>query len=85
MAVTGELAGLSGIICDCCGTSLPLEVLESAAGYYLGYACPRCGPYSRETGYYASREEATAALNAYKEKGIVPHNIRRDYGYCYLV
>ena len=46
----GECVGLSGATCSC-GRKLELEVLSSAAGYYLGYWCDECGPHSRETGY----------------------------------
>ena len=40
------------------------QVLRSAAGYYVGFFCPRCGPYSRESGYYASFDEAQEALDS---------------------
>jgi|TARA_R100001594_G_scaffold64884_1_gene99198 hypothetical protein len=33
-------------------------VLQSGAGYYVGYFCRKCGPYSRETGYYRTHDEA---------------------------
>lgn len=61
MAIKGELKGFDGTYCDC-GRSLPLKVCQSAAGYYLGYECSDCGPYSRETGYYVTRQEAEADL-----------------------
>ena len=51
MAFPGELRGIEGTTCDGCGTDLPLKVLSTRAGHYLGYWCPNCGPYSRETGY----------------------------------
>lgn len=61
MAIPGELKGING--CECiCGAELPLKVCQSAAGYYLGYFCNRCGPYSRESGYFGTPEEAEAAL-----------------------
>lgn len=44
---------------------LELQVLQSGAGFYIGTLCPWCGPYSRESGYYATYEEATAALYAW--------------------
>jgi len=47
-----------------CGTALDIQVLCSAAGYYIGFFCPECGPYSRESGYFRSREEADSALNS---------------------
>jgi hypothetical protein len=47
-----------------CGTRLPLQVLRSAAGYYIG-TCDDEGPVSRESAeYWGSREEAEAALAA---------------------
>ena len=39
-----------------------LYVQHSAAGYYLGFFCPQCGPYSRESDYFRKREAANAAL-----------------------
>lgn len=53
----------SGAEDQCCGKTLKLRVLQSAAGYYIGTFCPNCGPYSRESGYYKTKEEATKALN----------------------
>lgn len=64
MALPGELKGTRGTVCSDCGNDLPLQVCRSAAGYYLGYICPECGPYSRETGYYPSREAAEAELES---------------------
>lgn len=43
--------------CSDCKVELKLQVLKSAAGFYLGTMC-NCGPYSRESGYYETREEA---------------------------
>lgn len=75
MALEGELKGLTGAVCSCCGAVLKLEVCCSTAGYYLGYYCDSCGPYSRETGYYRTREEAEKNL-----KKVVPDNLRTtDY------
>lgn len=62
MALPGELKGFDGTTCENCGTPLKLEILRSAAGHYLGYFCPVCGPYSRETGYYGARAEAETEL-----------------------
>ncbi len=47
--------------CTDCKIELKLRVMSSGAGYYLGTCC-NCGPYSRESGYYNSREEAQQAL-----------------------
>ena len=47
--------------CPECGVSPKLEVLQSAAGYYIGTRC-NCGPYSRESLYYRLKEIAVAAL-----------------------
>jgi hypothetical protein len=40
-----------------------MGVYRSAAGHYVGTYC-ECGPYSRESGYYTSREDAQKALNS---------------------
>lgn len=50
MAIEGELCGVNGTTCTC-GRDLPLKVCQSGAGFYLGYYCPNCGPYSRESDY----------------------------------
>ena len=39
-----------------------LEVLMSAAGYYIGYPDKDGAPYSRESDYYRTFESAQAAL-----------------------
>jgi hypothetical protein len=58
---TGYLARRFG------GVSLPLEVLPSAAGFYLGTRDHDGTPYSRESEeYWATCEEAEAALKAGK-------------------
>jgi hypothetical protein len=44
------------------GDERPLEVLRSAAGYYLGTLCEEGMPYSRDSGYYPTFEAAAAAL-----------------------
>ena len=62
MALPGEMSGLDGTVCEC-GAELKLKVLRSAAGHYLGYFCPGCGPYSRETGYFRTRKEAAIELD----------------------
>jgi hypothetical protein len=49
--------------CVDCRTKLTNEVLRSAAGYYIGTQC-ECGPYSRESGYYRTYEEAESVLNS---------------------
>ena len=46
MAIEGELNGINGTTCVDCKSKLPLKVCMSAAGYYLGYFCNCCGPYS---------------------------------------
>ena len=43
---------------------LTIEVLFSAAGFYVGSQCPFCGPYTRESGYFATRDEATQAMQS---------------------
>ena len=43
-------------ICTC--GDLALEVLCCTYGFYLGYFCPFCGPQSRETDFFATRDQA---------------------------
>ena len=46
------------------GQELPLKVLNSAAGFYLG-TCDEEGPYSRESEeYWRTHDEAEAALDS---------------------
>lgn len=47
--------------CDVCGVVLEFKVLHSAAGFYIGTCC-MCGPYTRESGYYPTRDLAEAAF-----------------------
>lgn len=47
--------------CDRCKTTPELSIYRSAAGYYIGTYC-QCGPYSRESGYYRTAEDAEVAL-----------------------
>jgi len=63
MALAGECVKDTQTVCFDCGTVLNIEVLSSAAGYYIGFFCPQCGPYSRESGYFQSRKDAEMALN----------------------
>lgn len=68
MAIEGELSGTQGVTCSC-GTKLPFEVLQSAAGFYLGYFCPNCGgPWSRESEYFPSQEIAEAFMKSLKDE-----------------
>ena len=48
--------------CLDCGAEVKEEVLMPAAGYYIGTYC-LCGPYSRESHYYPTRESAQHALD----------------------
>ena len=60
------LSGASNI-CSECGVTPKLEVLKTCA-YYVGTHC-NCGPYSRETDYFQTKEEAEAALAAIQATG----------------
>jgi len=63
VVIRGELNGVEGTKCDC-GQKLELKVCSTPAGYYLGYECEQCGPWSRETDYFRTRAEAELALAA---------------------
>ena len=50
--------------CSECDTILYARTLKSAGGYYIGYQCPKCGPYQRLSFYY---DTAYAAEQAHEE------------------
>lgn len=55
-------SGATPEACEFCGKVPALGVYSSAAGYYVGYAC--CMPYSRESGYFRTYQQAEGALTA---------------------
>ena len=63
MALPEECVNETQTVCTECGKTIDLRVLCSAAGYYIGFFCPECGPYSRESGYFHSRGEAETVLD----------------------
>lgn len=65
MALPGELD--SPEVCPDCNASMPIGVKRSAAGYFLGQWCNRCGPYNRLTGYFKTQFEADLALDLWRE------------------
>lgn len=71
--IPGECVGVEGVTCQGYGDhdpiKLELDVLRSGAGYYVGYFCPRCGPFSRESGYFATEAEAQAEKAAMLKEG----------------
>jgi RNase P subunit RPR2 len=50
-----------GSVCQDCKTVLVPKVMSSAAGWYVGTSC-KCGPYSRESAYYKTKEEVERLL-----------------------
>ena len=66
MVSQGELSGVDGFECSDSGVHLDLSVQMSAAGYYLGYFCENCGPWSRETDYLPTRAAAEKELESIK-------------------
>jgi len=74
---TGERAPayLDDIVCKDCNEKMPLGVKKSAAGYFLGRSC-NCGPYSRESGYFGTREDAENELKFYQNPTRLEANIR---------
>lgn len=62
MTLQGEIVGESKTTCINCGEEMEAKVCRSAAGWYIGFFCGNCGPYSRESGYYRTMEEATKAM-----------------------
>jgi hypothetical protein len=63
LAVLSDLLEMGEVRCPDCGSPLPVKVLRSAAGYYLGRWCDCCGPYERvSVDYFRSERAAAAAL-----------------------
>jgi hypothetical protein len=58
---------IPGTIRCTCKKVLEREVLSSAAGYYVGRFCDCCGPYSRESMYFPTRETADEELARIEE------------------
>jgi len=77
MTLPGETVGYhaDGIECEDCRQIMEYGVQRSAAGYYLGYFCGNCGPYSRETGYYYNGADAQDGLDKIR-RGERPVNPR---------
>lgn len=64
MVLPGETIATGGApTCSACGVTPKLEVHRSPAGYYIGTYC-HCGPYSRESDYFETREAAQKALDS---------------------
>ena len=63
MVIPGEtIATGAPATCGECGVTPKLAVLMGGR-YHIGTAC-KCGPYSRESGYYKTRKEAEEALES---------------------
>jgi len=62
--IPGECIGVTKTSCMECGEDMKIGVYSSAAGFYVGFFCPNDGPYSRESGYFASHGEAQAAIDS---------------------
>jgi len=71
-----ETVGDTQTVCSGCGAVLYIETLRSNAGYYLGFECNNCGPYSRET-KYMTNDEAVTALERTIKLGQIPVNCER--------
>lgn len=56
--IIAKINGLGKTCNDGCTATLRFGVHESAAGSYLGYWCPECGPFDRQSGYFPSKEAA---------------------------
>jgi hypothetical protein len=62
MTLPGETVNDTTVDCEC-GESLHIQVLRSNADYYIGFQCPNCGSYSRESRYYNDFEDAQEDLD----------------------
>lgn len=67
MTLPGEtLATGASQQCPDCKHTPELDVYKSAAGWYVGTYC-FCGPYSRESGYWDTEEDARACLERWRD------------------
>jgi len=57
--------------CNRCGLTVKLNVYLSPAGWYIGTKC-LCGPYTRETSYLTTEEEAQDCLTEIMNTGYHP-------------
>ena len=60
--IPGECVEDVTTACTECNEKLDIGVYQSNAGYYIGFWCPNCGPYSRESRYYRNEVEASVDL-----------------------
>ena len=58
----GECVNDTETDCIDCGEHLFIGVHESGGGFYIGFWCPNCGPYSRESRYFEKRRYAEKRL-----------------------
>jgi|1185.fasta_scaffold158699_3 hypothetical protein len=77
MAMEGELT--ENDKCPDCGGDQPTKVCQSAAGYFIGKECPRCGPDARLSGYFTTREAAEAELGLWLEHNTRPSARDTDF------
>jgi len=77
MALPGEINAPDE--CEDCKSPLPLQVLMSGGGYYIGTFCPECGPYSRESDYFPTREAAQAELDLWLKDDVRPSARTTDF------
>ena len=57
----GETVNDRTTVCAC-GETLTIAVQKKGLHYYVGYECSNCGPYSKESNYFDTREGAERAL-----------------------
>lgn len=56
------------LLCDDCLEDMPIMVCSSISGYFLGFHCENCGPWSRVTSYIGTFKEAKGLLNSLTEE-----------------
>ena len=61
-----------------------LQVLQSAAGFYIGRTCEEIPgliePYSRESGYYRTREAAEADMDTFEIRICAENELAYEQG-----
>jgi lipoprotein NlpI len=65
----GECVFQLSVKCPDCREDMPLAVLNSPAGFYLGHYCLHCGPFDRCTTYFKLKAVADKELENIKKNG----------------
>ncbi len=69
------------IKCEDCGEDMKAKVLKSGGGYYIGRMC-QCGPYSRDSRYFKTEEDAQRYLDSFLSNKEMPAEDEPELEHC---